>query len=148
MGKKRVVYSSPAKSATTVDDWAAAFDEADKVMAQRKQEPGLRYDGGKPRYDLIPIDGLIALTDVYTKGAEKYADRNWEKGMSWSRVYRCILSHTFKFMMGESYDEETGCHHMAMAAWNCLALCVYDLRKIEPDDRVPVATYKNANEGN
>lgn len=96
---------------------------------------GIRYDTGKPRYDLLPHDGLAALVDVYTKGAVKYSDRNWEKGMSWSRMFGSLMRHSWKFWGGEDYDEETGCHHMAMAAWNALGLCVYAMRKVGQDDR-------------
>lgn len=101
-------------------------------------EEGLRFNAGKPRYDLLPADGLAALVDVYTKGAEKYADRNWEKGMAWSKCFASLMRHCWKFWRGEDYDEETGCHHMAMAAWNATALCVYSLRRIGDDDRVKV----------
>uniref|UniRef100_UPI001E4FF338 dATP/dGTP diphosphohydrolase domain-containing protein n=1 Tax=Acetomicrobium sp. S15 = DSM 107314 TaxID=2529858 RepID=UPI001E4FF338 len=38
------------------------------------------------RYDLIPSDALRELAKVYTVGAEKYGERNWEKGMSWGRA--------------------------------------------------------------
>lgn len=101
----------------------------------QKDEPALRYDGGKLRYDLLPPDGLEALVLVYTKGAEKYDDNNWAKGMSWMRCIGSLLRHTFAWIKGESYDKETGCHHMAMAAWNCLTLCCYDMRKVGDDNR-------------
>jgi Domain of unknown function (DUF5664) len=95
----------------------------------------MRFDSGKPRYDLLPADGLDELVQVYTEGALKYADRNWEKGMNWSKCFGSLMRHSWKFWRGETYDEETGCHHMAMAAWNALALCVYSLRKTGVDDR-------------
>jgi hypothetical protein len=96
---------------------------------------GVRYDTGKLRYDLLPVDGLEALVLVYTKGAAKYADRNWEKGMDWNRVFGSLMRHCWKFWRGEDIDEETGCHHMAMAAWNAIALCVYSMRKVGKDNR-------------
>ena len=102
---------------------------------QRKEEPALRYDAGKPRYDLVPGDALEQLVIVYSRGAAKYSDRNWEKGMSWSRCFGSLMRHAWAFWRGETNDPETGCHHMAMAAWNCFALCSYDLRKVGKDDR-------------
>lgn len=104
-------------------------------MDVENAKEGVRFDQDKLRYDLLPADGLEALVDVYTKGAKKYADRNWELGMAWHRVLGSLMRHTWKFWRGESHDPETGCHHMAMAAWNALALCVYDLRKVGEDDR-------------
>jgi hypothetical protein len=103
--------------------------------AQQRNEPALRFDAGKARYELIPADALEALAKVYTVGAQKYADRNWEKGMSWGRCFGSLMRHSWAFWRGETIDPETGCHHMAMAAWNCFALCSYSLRKAGTDDR-------------
>lgn len=103
---------------------------------QLKDEPGLRYDAGKLRFDLIPPDALEALAKVYTVGAAKYADRNWEKGMSWGRVFGSLMRHSWAFWRGEEIDEETDCHHMALAAWNCFALFRYSTRGVGTDDRL------------
>lgn len=109
-------------------------------MEQQKQEPGLRYDEGKARYDLIPPDALNALAMVYTVGAKKYSDRNWEKGMSWGRCFGSLMRHSWAFWRGEAIDQETGCHHMALAAWNCFALFCYHARQTGTDDRGIYAT--------
>jgi hypothetical protein len=95
----------------------------------------IRYDDGKNQLELIPAEWIWALGSVLTYGAKKYAVRNWEKGMKWSRVIGSLLRHVTRFMIGERYDQESGHHHLAHAAWNCLALMSYDLRKIGEDDR-------------
>ena len=95
---------------------------------------GLRYNKGKNQLDLVPPEWVWALGDVTTKGSEKYLPRNWELGMKWSIPVGCCLRHLTKFVMGERYDPETGCHHLAMAAWNLLALMTYDIREIGEDD--------------
>lgn len=105
------------------------------MQDQQKSEPALHYDVGKIRYELIPAEALAALALVYTKGATKYADRNWEKGMSWSRCFGSLMRHSWAFWRGEEFDEETGCHHMAMAAWNCFALFHYHIKNVGTDDR-------------
>jgi len=97
---------------------------------------GLRYDSGKTRVDLIPPEWLWALGSVLGKGAIKYEARNWERGMPWSKVIGPLLRHVIKFIAGEKYDAETGCHHLAMAAWNCLALMSYDIRNIGTNDLI------------
>jgi hypothetical protein len=101
---------------------------------KQKQEGGLRFDDGKNRLDLLPPEWTWALGDVMTRGAKKYAVRNWELGMAWGKVIGCTLRHIAKFLFGERYDPETGCHHMAMAAWNCLTLMTYDIREIGEND--------------
>ncbi len=95
---------------------------------------GRRYDAGKIRLDLLPVEWIWGLGSVMTAGAVKYAERNWEKGMKWSKVIGSMLRHTYKFLAGERYDPETGCHHLAMVAWNALALMSYDLRSIGEND--------------
>lgn len=89
---------------------------------------GRRYDGGKVRLDLIPPEWIWGLGVVLTKGANKYADRNWELGMPWSKVWGPLLRHSFKWLMGEQFDKETGCHHLDMVAWNALALKTYQTK--------------------
>lgn len=97
---------------------------------------GLRYNHGKVRVDLIPPEWVWGLAQVMTRGAIKYETRNWERGMSWSHCLGSCLRHVFKFVCGERFDQETGCHHMALAAWNCLALMSYDVRSIGQNDLV------------
>lgn len=104
-----------------------------KIVADGK---GLRFNQGKVRLELLPPEWVWALGLVMTRGAIKYEARNWERGMAWSYCVGCALRHIFKFVCGERYDAETGCHHLAMAAWNALALMTYDLRAIGDDDLV------------
>lgn len=99
-------------------------------------DEGLRYNSGKPRYDLIPPEALEALADHYRVGAEKYADRNWERGLKWSEgCFASLQRHAWAWMAGENIDEETGSHHMISVAWNALALYTFAMRQIGTDDR-------------
>ncbi len=96
---------------------------------------GQRLDDGKSRVDLFPGDALLELGHVYRKGAEKYAPRNWERGMPWSKMIGPLLRHLFKWMAGHTIDEETGQRHIAMVVWNAVGLLTYELRGIGEDDR-------------
>lgn len=95
----------------------------------------LRKDDGKSRLDLLPPEAVDALGHLYRRGAEKYAPRGWEEGMSWGRCLGALLRHVFKWMRGEDFDEETGAHHMVAVAWNAFALYTYHIRKKGTDDR-------------
>ena len=95
----------------------------------------LRKDAGKSRLDLLPPEAIVALGDLYARGAVKYTPRGWEEGMSWGRCLASLLRHAFKWMRGEDYDEETGAHHMIAVMWNAAALYTYHVRKIGTDDR-------------
>ena len=102
---------------------------------ESKAEAGTRYDADKPRFDLIPAYPMMELAKVYTMGAKKYDDRNWEKGMSWSKVIASLQRHLWKFQGGEDIDEESGLNHMVHVAWNAFTLIQYSLSFPELDDR-------------
>lgn len=95
---------------------------------------GHKDDAAKDRWELVPPE-ISALVALYTAGANKYGDRNWERGMSWGRIFGALMRHAWKWMAGEEYDEETNCHHMVAVAWNALTLYVYTIRKVGTDDR-------------
>lgn len=96
---------------------------------------GIKHDTGKLRYDLIPADALEELAKVYTMGAKKYGDRNWEKGMDWSRLFGAMLRHSWSWFRGEKFDQQDGQHHLSSVAWCALALMSYEMRKVGKDDR-------------
>lgn len=96
---------------------------------------GLRYDEGKPRVDLIPPEAIFGLGHALGEGAKKYAERNWERGMPWSKAIGPLLRHMFKFMMGEEFDKETGVPHIDLVLVNATFLSTYYHRQIGEDDR-------------
>ena len=95
---------------------------------QQKLEPATRYDAGKIPYHLFPLDAYEEICKVMQFGAKKYAERNWEQGMSWSRVARSMLSHFISMCRGEQNDEESNLPHAAHMAWNAIVLLAYTLR--------------------
>lgn len=95
----------------------------------------IKHDQQKARFDLIPAAPLWELANVYTFGASKYADRNWEKGFAWTRIFAAMLRHSYRWFMGENLDAETGCHHLASVAWCAFALMEYAITHPELDDR-------------
>lgn len=77
---------------------------------------GIKHDGGKTRVELYPPEALLATSRVLTFGAHKYAERNWEKGIAYSRVYGALMRHLLDFWLGVRADPETGespVHHAA-----------------------------------
>ena len=96
---------------------------------------GKKDDSGKLRFDLLPALALEDLARIYTYGAEKYADRNWEKGIKWSRVFAAMMRHAWAFWRGETFDPESKMHHMAHVAWGAFTLLEYMRIRSEFDDR-------------
>jgi hypothetical protein len=101
-------------------------------------QEGTKLDAGKPRYDLLPIDALDELVEVLSFGCRKYDDRNWERGIKYSRVYGAALRHLTKFWVGKDTDEETGLSHLAHAMCCCMFLLSYQLRSMKKFDDRPI----------
>jgi len=99
------------------------------------KEKGLRFNAGKDRHDLIPQGPIDLLAKVLTKGAEKYAPRNWELGMAWSKVTASLKRHLAAIERGEDYDPESGLLHAGHVLCNAVFLAEYYRTHPELDDR-------------
>jgi hypothetical protein len=92
--------------------------------------------GRKPaRFDLLPWNALWEVAEHYGKGAEKYEDRNWERGYDWSLSYAALQRHLAAWWQGEDIDTETGSSHLAAAAFHVLALLTFKETHPEKDNR-------------
>lgn len=72
---------------------------------------------GKPRYDLVPSSTVTKLAMHYGQGAEKYGDRNWQKGQPITRYMGSAERHFQYFKMGLT-DEP----HLIACIWNLVAI--------------------------
>ena len=93
-----------------------------------KMSEGVKLDDGKLRMDLISPESMEELAKILTYGATKYEDRNWEKGILYSRVYAALLRHLVKWSKGEVFDTESGLRHLSHAFCNLMFLVTYDKR--------------------
>lgn len=75
----------------------------------------------KPRPDLISPFAKFRLGDWLRKGAEKYDERNWEKGMSISRCLEAIDRHYCQYQMGMKNED-----HMAAVMCNAMFILHYE----------------------
>ena len=98
-------------------------------------DSGRKDDTDKLRLDLVPYDVICAIATILTFGAKKYGDRNWEKGMRWSRVYAGLQRHLMAWWEGEALDPETGKSHLWHAGCCLFFLIAYEKRGIGDDDR-------------
>jgi len=76
---------------------------------------------GKPRYDLIPPGPLERLAMLYTRGAEKYDEHNWTKGIPVSRCITSLLRHVYQFIKRDT-DED----HGAAIIFNVMCIMHYE----------------------
>ena len=82
---------------------------------RREFETGSVRDSGegKGRFDLLSPISMVLDAQHMQRGAEKYSDRNWEKGQPLSQYINSALRHVQKAMMGLT-DEP----HIDAAVWN------------------------------
>lgn len=100
-----------------------------------EKKEGLRFNQGKTRFDLVPVFAQEQYAKVLTKGSEKYAERNWELGMAWSKVTASLKRHLQEFERGEDFDKETGLLHTAHIMCNAGFLTEYYKIYPQGDDR-------------
>ena len=85
-----------------------------------KKEVGRKHDGGKPRYDLYPLDAYEGCTRVLTFGAKKYADNEWKLVPDGEKRYYAALVRHLNAQKeyadnggkGHLLDEESGLPHL------------------------------------
>lgn len=78
---------------------------------KKKLKEGAKFDTGKVRLELWSPDAEWGVGQVLTGGANKYDDRNWEKGILFSRVIGAIKRHRNAIERCEDIDPEWGLFH-------------------------------------
>ncbi len=94
-----------------------------------------KFDGWKPRVDLVVPAFIMALGRVLAFGAKKYGAWTWSKGKLWSQDYGAALRHLLAWAEGEDLDPESGEPHLAHAATDIMLLLISQLRGLGTDDR-------------
>lgn len=104
------------------------------------------YQGGKGRFDLVPLDlvqwlvedwheypyqAVWALARLYEAGAQKYAERNWEKGIPLIAYYNSSWRHIAKHHLAMG-DEP----HLTQWCWNLL--CLYWTERKIKEGELPI----------
>ena len=99
---------------------------------------GIKYDGEKPDYSLVPFKSMDEVVKVLTYGAAKYDRFNWEK-VEPRRYQAAALRHISAYMQGEKIDPESGINHLAHAVCSLLFLTDFDLRESREINKVTVS---------
>jgi len=87
--------------------------ERETYISGMTREPNL----SRGRYDLISPIALKALAIHMERGAEKYEDRNWEKGGKLSRHLNSAIRHLQQFLEGDRSE-----NHLSACVYNAMAI--------------------------
>ena len=91
---------------------------------------GLKFDQGKPRWDLVPYEALSSVVDVLTHGSKKYGDHNWRLVENWEdRYFAAAMRHLVAYQTGDVFDDETHLPHLAHAACCILFLLAKEIEE-------------------
>ena len=84
---------------------------------------GIKFDEGKPMWNLVPLEAVQEVAKVLTMGANKYGKRNWVKLPDFEdRYMSATLRHITQHQSGELFDEESGLLHISHATCNLIFL--------------------------
>ena len=86
-----------------------------------KEDGDLKADMGKLRYDLIPIEAVEGIAQIFTYGSMKYDDNNWKKSKYPERYYAAMMRHLAAWRKGEIIDPESKLLHIDHAL-TCLVM--------------------------
>jgi hypothetical protein len=88
---------------------------------------GRKNDQGKLRWDLLPLDVMEPLVEIYEFGANKYGENNWRTIKDgYRRCRAAFFRHLTAYDKGELTDPESGKSHLAHCAWNALSMMYFE----------------------
>lgn len=92
-------------------------------------EQGRKFDGGKLRYDLVPVLAFEDQVKGLTYGTIKYDDNNWRNVPEGRKRYMAAaMRHLQEYRKGNLWDDEQGIHHLSAAINNFSFIVEKDLQ--------------------
>lgn len=86
----------------------------------KEPAPGVKYDGGKAKWHLLPWREVGQVVDVLTwatvRPINPYPDDNWKDVKPRSRYWSAMFRHLTKRLLGQRNDPEDNLPHLAHAA--------------------------------
>ena len=107
----------------------------------KKSETGaMRECIGVPYFRQLPLEALAAGAAALEYGANKYDNRNWEKGLPWQQMIDSLKRHIEDFERGRENDDAEGGSGLPLVALimsSAIMLSASVIRGIGQDDRLP-----------
>ena len=117
------------------------------ASAYKAAETGAVREGlGIPYTRHIPLEAIAAAAASLEYGAQKYSDRNWERGLPWQQMIDSLKRHVEDFERGHDYDDDgedgSDLHQVCMIMASAMMLTASVIRGIGKDDRLPAVDEK------
>lgn len=85
---------------------------------------GMKFDQGKPDLSLVPYIAVTTEALALGFGERKYGRYNYTAGFEVSRLTAAALRHIYQYNNGDTFDSESGLHHIGHAR-ACLAMLLH-----------------------
>jgi hypothetical protein len=76
---------------------------------------GIKYDGEKLRWSLVPWREMEEVVRVLEVGAKKYAPDNWKRVSPKTRYWNAAMRHMVEWAKGVRRDKDDDLHPLAHA---------------------------------
>ncbi len=81
-------------------------------MTQKNEiKTGMKFNNGKLRFSIIPMESVREVVKVSEYGAIKYEANNWQKITDMNIYYDALMRHMVAWKTGETHDDESQLHH-------------------------------------
>mgnify|MGYP003640509256 CR=1 FL=1 len=114
--------------------------KVDKDYAPSKEPT--KYNSGKPLMNLVRPEFVKGVAEALTYGATKYDEKRGDtpnylkgEGFHYTTLLDSLERHLNSFKSGVDIDEESGIHHLLLAATNIMFLHTYEVSDKGVDDR-------------
>lgn len=96
-------------------------DLVGKEILPPYEEKGTKEVEGKTDFTLLPVCALKEIASVRLYGDTKYKPDNWKYVPNGKKEFtKAAYRHLLQFVEGETMDQDSGLHHMAHVAANCM----------------------------
>jgi len=120
--------SKKSKRPKTMDDFLLKKMNGRLKPCKTMPDQTNKFDRGKIRFSLIPLNALRAIGEVLEFGANKYSANSWKKVRPYARYYDSALRHLYAWKEGEKKDPESDLSHLAHAACCVIFLLWFSLK--------------------
>lgn len=97
------------------------FGIKDSGKRQKFDTGAVRDSEEKTRPDLISPHALMRVGEHMARGAKKYGDRNWEKGMPTERFLASAYRHLLQYQIGDREED-----HLSAIIFNIQAIIHFE----------------------
>jgi hypothetical protein len=95
-------------------------------------EKGIKHDGDKLPYDLLPFEIIDGIVEVQKFGAKKYGANSWQQVKNGKRRYiAAALRHLSAVQQGKRYDPESNLPHLHHALCSLMYAAWIDKRHLK-----------------